>query len=302
MSGCPRTRRRGFTLVELILVTAIIGLLTSLLLPAVQAAREAARQMRCRDQLRQLGLAMQNYHATVGVFPSGFIWPDRTLWSALVLPHLDQEALHGTLEFGAPWDADGSPNQRACSVLVPVFRCPSAGAPEHVDFEGIPGHVPCTYLACASGLVVRESGPSPRAGDADLDGVLFANSRTRVADVSDGTSWTVLVGEALHRFDVQGTDHEGNRQGVDHWCFGTTDELAGVNASEAVGSTGVRINALLEPALTIDEKELCYSSNHPRGAQAAFVDGHVAFFSEDVDRHVWSALGTRAGSEPLTRP
>ena len=101
------------------------------------------------------------------------------MWSAFVLPQLGEEALYSTLEFGASWDKDSSLNERACSVVVSVFRCPSAGAPLHIDFDGIPDRVPCTYLACASGQVVRESGLSPRAGDREMDGVLFNNSRIR---------------------------------------------------------------------------------------------------------------------------
>ncbi|MBN2291891.1 MAG: DUF1559 domain-containing protein [Pirellulales bacterium] len=297
MIGHLRTSHRGFTLVELLVVVAIIGIMTSLLLPAVQSAREAARRSTCLDKLRQLGLAMQNYHVVNRSFPSGFVWPDRTMWSALVLPQLGEEALYSTMEFGVPWDKDNSPNERACSTVVSAFRCPSANAPYHIDFEGIPDRVPCTYLACASGKVIRESGSSCRAGDCNLDGVLFNNSRIRIADIMDGTSYTMIVGESLPRFDVLGFDHEGNHQGVDHWYFGSTDELAGVNASEAVGSTAVEINAVMNPGLTIDEKELCFSSNHPRGVHIVFADGHATFISETIDRNLWSSLGTRAGGE-----
>ncbi len=291
---------RGFSLIELVVVVAIIGTLLSLLLPAVQAARETARRSQCLDNLRQLGLAMQNYHNVNRSFPSGFVWPDRTMWSALVLPQLGQEALYNTLEFGQPWDKDNSPNERACSIVVSIFRCPSAAAPRHIDFEGIPGRVPCTYLGCASGKVVRESGANFRAGDRDLDGVLFNNSRVRIAEITDGTSSTFVAGEALHRYEVQGVDHIGNIQGVDHWYFGSTDDLAGINASEAVGSTAIEINAVFNPDRTIDEKELCFSSNHPGGAHMAFADGHVTFISDKIDDNPWSAMGTRSGGETST--
>lgn len=300
MRGYSRTSHRGFSLIELVVVVAIIGTLLSLLLPAVQAAREAARRSQCMDNLRQLGMAMQNYHGVNRSFPAGFVWPDRTLWSALVLPQLDQEVLYNTLEFGKPWDEDDSPNERACGIMVSVFRCPSAAAPRHIDFEGIPDRVPCTYLACASGNVVQESGSKFCAGNLDLDGVLFNNSRIRIADIKDGTSSTIIVGESLHRYDIQGIDHLGNLQGVDHWYFGSTDDLAGINASEAVGSTAVEINAVFNPDRSIDEKELCFSSNHPGGAFMAYADGHVAFVSETIDRNAWSAMGTRAGGELLS--
>jgi prepilin-type N-terminal cleavage/methylation domain-containing protein/prepilin-type processing-associated H-X9-DG protein len=298
----PHVNRRGFTLVELFMVISIVALLLALLLPGVQATREAARRMECLNRVRQLGLAVHNYHAAHGTLPSGFTWPERAMWSALILPQLDEQELFDSLQFGAPWDEDGSRNERACATWVPVFQCPAAGVARHVDFEGIPGRVPSTYLACASGLVTRESGKGPRAGDADVDGVMFRNSRIRIDQIKDGTARTALIGEALFRLDVQGTDFDGNRQAVDHWCFGTADQLGGINASEAVGSLGVQMNAIDQDNLPIDAKELSLGSNHPSGVQVVFVDGHAASVSRDVDRRVWSAWGTRHGREMLDRP
>ncbi len=154
--------RSAFTLVELLVVITIIAVLLAILLPAIQGAREAARQTHCLNNLKQLALAMQNYHDLHQAFPAGFVWPDRTMWSALILPQLDEQPLYSTLEFGMPWDKDGSFNERACGTVMPVFRCPSAASPEHVDIEGIPGRVPCNYLACASGIVAgsRDQGPA----------------------------------------------------------------------------------------------------------------------------------------------
>jgi prepilin-type processing-associated H-X9-DG protein len=292
-----RSGRVGLTLIELLVVLAIAALMLTLLLPAVQAAREAARRIHCLNHLKQHALAMSVYHEAGGTYPPGFVWPDRTMWSALLLPYLDEEPLYRTLEFGEPWDKDDSPNERACGTVVSIYRCPAAAAPEHVDFEGIPRRVPCTYLVCGTGTVRRESGPPPRAGDRDLDGMLFHNSRIRIAQVTDGTSVTVLLGESLHRYDAQGIDYEGNLQGVDHWYIGASDLLAGINASEALGSTAVPINAVQSPGLPIDERELCFSSRHLGGAQLAFVDGHAEFISDFVDRQVWSDLGTRSGAE-----
>ncbi len=117
-----------------------------------------------------------------------------------------------------------------------------------------------------------------------------------MADITDGTSSTMMLGESLYRYDVQGIDHEGNLQGVDHWYFGTWDYLAGINASETLGSTAIEINAVKNASRTIDEKELCFSSHHPAGAQAAFVDGHAKLMSLGIDRAVWSAAGTRDGT------
>ena len=123
-----------------------------------------------------------------------------------------------------------------------------------------------------------------------------------MADITDGTSATMMLGESLYRYDVQGIDHEGNLQGVDHWYFGTWDDLAGINASETLGSTAIEINAVQNASRTIDEKELCFSSHHPGGAQVAFGDGHVSIIAETIDATVWSALGTRAHGETAQVP
>jgi prepilin-type N-terminal cleavage/methylation domain-containing protein/prepilin-type processing-associated H-X9-DG protein len=296
-----KSRAWGFTLVELLVVIAIIGILVALLLPAVQAAREAARRIQCQNNLRQMAIAVHNYHGAHGNFPSGVIRANRTLWSGLILTQIEQEPLYGTLEFGRPWDEDGSANERACGVYLPVYRCPSSTAPEHVDLQGIVDRVPCTYLACSSGTAARESGPPPLAGQPDSDGVFFADSRVRVADIRDGTSSTVAIGEALFRTDVHGPDHYGIVQIVDHWYIGTPEGFDN-EISEALGSTAAAINSVEIDDLFVDEKELCFSSYHPGGAQLAFADGHVSLVSETIDRHTWSALGTRAGREIAQPP
>lgn len=274
--------RRGFTLVELLTVISIVALLLAIFLPAVQASREAARRVQCLNRLRQMGVALQSHHTAHGALPSGFTWPERTMWSALILPQLGEHALFASLEPGRPWDEDGSPNEKACATVVPVFQCPSARVSPHVDFEGIPGRVPSTYLACASGLVTRESGKGPRAGDSELDGVLFCNSQIRMTDIKDGSAKTIILGETLFRLDVLGTDFDGHLQAVDHWCFGSADELAGINASEAVGSTAIEMNAVDNPDLPIDAKELSFASNHSSGVQLVFGDGHAICVSRDA--------------------
>ena len=117
-------RKRGFTLIELLVVIAIIAILIALLLPAVQQAREAARRTQCKNNLKQLGIAMHNYHDTVNVFPWGFDERE-TLWTAMILPQIEQANLYNTLiwqESGpGNWDAVGSPNTKACSTIIQGF-------------------------------------------------------------------------------------------------------------------------------------------------------------------------------------
>ncbi|HMP78608.1 MAG TPA: DUF1559 domain-containing protein [Pirellulaceae bacterium] len=287
------TVRRGWSLIELLVVVAIIAILVGLLLPAVQFAREAARRASCMNHLKQIGLALINHHDTQGRFPSGFEWPDRTMWSARILPYTEQQHLYDTLEFGQPWDA--GPNMEACGVLIPWMQCPSHPLPPPVWFEGIDNRQAATYLGSATGLTKRESGPGLRVGDPHLDGVLFNNSRVRTRDIIDGTSNTLLVGEAIFDLETRGIDFDGNSQAVDHWYFGSTDQLNGINASECVGSGMARLNFIKRKSETdIDEKELCFGSFHPGVVQFVFADGHVETLSETIEPSVLQRLANRA--------
>jgi prepilin-type N-terminal cleavage/methylation domain-containing protein/prepilin-type processing-associated H-X9-DG protein len=292
-------QKRGFTLVELLVVIAIIGILVALLLPAVQAAREAGRRMQCGNNLHQMAIAAQNYHDTFQVFPSGFILPNQVLWSGLLLPQLEQNTIYDTLDFGASWSS--GPNAAACATLLSVFRCPSAPVVEHTSVQGIVDRVPCTYLGCATGLVPNESGPPPVAGGLDMDGMFFLNSRVKLRDVLDGTSSTVLIGEALFDVNVRGIDYGGTIHIVDHWYIGSP-LINPSEVSESIGSTAVPVNRIFDPNAFIDEKELCFSSRHPGGAQVSFADGHVQMIAATIDAAVWSALGTRAQGEAAQVP
>jgi prepilin-type N-terminal cleavage/methylation domain-containing protein/prepilin-type processing-associated H-X9-DG protein len=286
-------RTRGFSLVELLVVTALIGLLIALLLPAVQSAREAARRVQCQSQLRQLGLGLHQYHDALGSFPPGITWPGRTFWTGHLLAYVEQQGLYDTLDFNLPWNS--GPNHDACGTFLAVFRCPSSIAPRHLDAQGMAARVPCNYLACTSGTATRESGPPPLAGEAGADGIFYVNSATRLADIVDGCSSTVAAGEVVFIYRDHGLDHYGMNQFLDHWYIGTLEGL-GNEISESMGSTGVAINSFALPVF-VDEKELAFSSRHPGGTQVVFADGAVWFIAQTIDRNIWSALGTRNGRE-----
>jgi prepilin-type N-terminal cleavage/methylation domain-containing protein/prepilin-type processing-associated H-X9-DG protein len=288
--------RSGFTLVELLVVLAVIGILLGLLFPAIQAIRESARRTQCSNQIRQQIVALLNFHEANQKFVSGFEWPSRTLWQARLLPYLEQDNLYSTLQFGQPWNTGA--NALACAVPLPVFQCPSQPTVSITDFEGIPDRQPCNYLACATGTLTRESGPAPVVGSPRVDGMLFQNSAVRMADVRDGSTQTIMLGEAIFDYQLIGTDPMGNEQAVDHWYIGSTDELNGINASECLGSAAIRINLFRNKALDdIESKELSFSSYHPAGAMFAFVDGHVEFVRESIGLDILGAWGTRDGGE-----
>ncbi len=299
-------RNLGFTLVELLVVIAIIGVLVALLLPAVQAAREASRRLQCSNTLKQLGLALHEYHDSNRRFPSGVVYPNRVLWSAALLPYLEQGNLYNTLNFSLPFNDGNLPNGAACARYLSCFRCPSSNSPEHVTVQGVTNRVPSNYLGVASGLATRDVGKVPEIlGRLSMDGTLYVNSRTSFASLLDGSSNTLVIGESLFSSDVAGLDSTGTGQIVDHWYIGTNDmgDILGdyiAETSEALGSTAVAINNAADTSIVVDEKELSFTSNHSTGAQFVFGDGHVSFLDKSIDRRTYSAMGTRAGGEVIS--
>jgi len=291
-----RYRTRGVSLVELLVVIAIIAILLGLLLPAVQSAREAARKSQCGNRLRQMGLAFLQFHDVKQRFPPSIYSNSRLMWSGSILPYIEQQNLYDQIDVTKPWN-EGA-NAAVCSTFLPIFRCPSSTAPDTMTAQGLENRVPCDYLVCGSGTDTRESGPGLLAGRPDSDGTFFVDSRTRIAEILDGTSNTIAVGDSFFQFEELDLDYTGYPQYLDRWCVGTLEGV-GNEVSEAMGSTGVAINSH-KLDVFIDEKELAFGSQHPGGVQMGFVDGSVRFFSEDVDRVLWSALGTRRGGEVVT--
>ncbi|NNJ26574.1 DUF1559 domain-containing protein [Alienimonas chondri] len=321
LHGPPR--RTGFTLIELLVVIAVIAILVSLLLPAVQQAREAARKSQCRNNLKQIGLAMHNYQSTHRRFP--FAWDDHgTGWSALILPQLDRQPLYDTLTFredGAGSYSANGPNETACGTLIPTFRCPSMSAPEHVETSsGIPNRVPSAYSACISSETWFDSSngaekdgidfywdpnwvdPNPGADDlpvftdARQNGMFWGNSAASFRDCRDGTTQTLLVGEVW-----TDPDFLQDGQAMDHWSIGSP-QLDATNtneASEFVASTAVPLNAWLDPLASGFMKEASFGSEHSGGAFLGLVDGSVQFVADSVDFDAYQALGSRNGGEVI---
>jgi prepilin-type N-terminal cleavage/methylation domain-containing protein/prepilin-type processing-associated H-X9-DG protein len=341
-TGVKALRREGFTLVELLVVIAIIGVLVALLLPAVQAAREAARRSQCLNNLKQIGLGAQNYHGVFERFPWGAVNHEGSLWSYYTMPYMEQGTIMNLTNLGAkngeltddglqwaypgPYNrttimADkGSRNLIACETNVSVYQCPSAGFSPNgqYDISHDGWHVmqrqPCSYIGNASGLVINQNGIEPVLLNRHdkmkkLDGVLFGQSEVGLKHITDGSSNTLLVGEAAHdtaEVDrVGGTQSEsglGNRK--DHWYFGSDDVDTGpsYDLSEALGSTAVPINfqnqggAALCTTVSSPEcqkLQLSFGSLHPGGMNAVKCDGSVEFINESIDEIAWRDLGTR---------
>lgn len=319
---CPpsKSKTAAFTLVELLVVIAIIGILIGMLLPAVQSVREAARRIQCANNVKQQSLAMLNYESAHRHFPAGFTLEGRAMWSAFILPFIDQQNLYQTIDLNGPWTpfrGASEGNILSQGVWLDFMRCPSATIAES-ETDSISGidKVPSCYLACASGLLAFEAGDFPWAGMdrsgefKESDGVFFAGSRTSMARITDGTSNTILLGETLPNQFLVGVDRGGNLQKVDHWYIGS-DEISGMNVlntrnsnevSECLGSTACPINSLfMGDETTIDEKELSFGSQHNSGVNMGYADGHVRFVSDSVSSSVWSAVGSVSGGEVNTQ-
>ncbi len=308
-------RKRGFTLIELLVVIAIIAILIALLLPAVQQAREAARRTQCKNNLKQLGLAMHNYHDTVNRFPFGFDERE-TLWSAMILPQIEQANLYNTLiwqEGGAGnWDSAGSPNTAACGTLIDAFRCPSMAVPEYVTNNNIPNRVPISYRACSSSNAASDdlstipAAVTPKIAlelQSGLDGMFYGCSSKRMRDLTDGTSNTIMIGESY-------TDptYVKDGQGMDYWAFGAPQtggwdcipgDLGGTEYSEGLGSCFSKINSRKDPTIAGVLMEMSFGSYHVGGAQFVLADGSVRFISENIDMNLYRGLGSISGGEVL---
>ena len=289
MKTClPQQNKRGFTLIELLVVIAIIAILIALLLPAVQQAREAARRSECKNNLKQIGLALHNYHDTHRILPPGFnvdLVVANTAtgngglgWSGSILPGLDQTNVYNTLDFKATW-ASGD-NEKACATYLSVYRCPSDTTVSHRDHDQIDNRVPTSYLACFSGT----RGSDSEANVTDADGTFFLNSSIRLRDITDGTSNTIAAGECVNNFD----------EFKDHFYIGSTSiggwDGAPREYSEYVASTGVPMNTT---------NEVCFGSLHVGGAHFLLLDGSVRFISENMSQTIYSYLGSRDDGEVI---
>ena len=308
-----RPHTRAFTLIELLVVIAIIAILIALLLPAVQQAREAARRTQCKNNLKQIVLALHNYHDTLEVFPFGFDERE-TLWSAMILPQIEQSNLYNTLiwqESGpGNWNANGSPNEAACGKLIEAFRCPSMAVNEHHTNQGIPDRVPVSYRASSGSNAISDdlstipAGYSPKIAlelQTGLDGPFFGCSSTRMRDFLDGTSNTILIGESYTE-----PTYVRDGQGMDYWLLGAPQtggwdcrpgDRGGTEYSEGLGSTFGRMNSRLDPTVPGVIAELTFGSYHVGGAQFGLADGSVKFISENIDMDTYHALGSIKGGE-----
>ena len=299
----------AFTLVELLVVIAIIGILVSLLLPAVQAARESARITRCKNHLKQLGVALLLHHDAVGNLPLG--WDDEGLgWSAEVLPYMEHQNEYDQITIingNIDW-SDGASNEDLLGLVIEEFRCPSMDQPlwlqDGSGSKAIARRVPASYGACASSEVTSDSiwsavPGTPSFQDADYrhDGIFYGHSATLLKDITDGLSQTIMLGE---RHTAPELKIDGNT--MDYWSIGSPQIDAGNEWSEFVGGTGVAFNSWRNADYTGWQVEIAFGSWHNGLAQFVYADGSVHALGDGIDQHVYAALGSRNGEEVAPPP
>lgn len=321
--------KRGFTLVELLVVIAIIGILIALLLPAIQAAREAARRSQCANNLKQLGLALQNYHGTHGRFPiNQSNIGNRASRLVLLLPFVEQQALHSKINFSAsvPGQAVVGTTQLQQTVIS-NFICPS----ESLDPPVIPtGKLAITSYACSIGAQYMQSWvgcnmstivtyPAPldangdgedpfnrgnvrsdNGGSSIISGPFgrgwYSPWAAKFASITDGTSNTIAMGEI--RMFCNGYDWDQTRS----WAFGDAlwyGTTAPINFPTCPGESGYTGTGCSKRDWQNFNTNFGFKSQHPGGAQFVFCDGSVTFLSETINMLTYQRLGDRHDGQPI---
>ena len=321
-------RERAFTVIELLVVIAIIAVLIGLFLPAVQAAREAARRVQCQNNLKQIGLAMHVYHDVWLSFPPAYLAPhafspNRPVtdfeigsgwaWGTLILPYLEQRPIYDAANFDFSYgSADGtnsqgilglSVNRTVMRTSLAAFLCPSDGSGEGpIDLGFRSAHVfgsPGQYIASTGWM---DSSQYQIEGT----GVLYPNSRVALGDVSDGTSATFMIGERSRNLA------DAAWSGV-LWSYSSPAPLCTkrgwpVNSCVGVmfllmGRTGPRSDIVSGSVPAGNTPNYpgagpdCFWSRHPGGCQFQLCDGSVRFIKETVAPRIFQALATRGGGE-----
>ncbi len=291
-------RQRGFTLIELLVVIAIIAILIALLLPAVQQAREAARRSSCKNNFKQVGLALHNYHDTHKTFPigaaiaagcSGLSGNHMFSWGVHILPYLDQANVYNNINFSGQAFVATNFTSSSCLSTVQPYICPTNPHPDVIvnragTFAGaladglgrtdMGGVADSVDWRCNNGTGVR---PTPTG-----NGVLFGISSVQFRDITDGTSNTLLVGEVTGSLSPTGLN--GNfYTGYD--VFSTSNGINSIDTVPGGGSFGFRPQG--------------FSSYHVGGCHFLLCDGSVRFISENIDQGLLAGITTRAGGEVI---
>ncbi len=313
--GARIAKPLGFTLIELLVVIAIIAVLIGLLLPAVQAAREAARRSQCVNNLKQIGIAIHNYQGAIGSFPPGYSsrWKldggdEGTAqddighgwgWASMILPYMEQPAVFNAINFGLTMTLPD--NVTAQTIRFSSYLCPSDSVKQLIPVRNEENTETVYTVASANYVGVfgtGEIGETPGRGN----GMFFRNSRLGFGDITDGTSQTFFVGERSH--DLSYVTWTG--RAIGGWLFTTASFEGGTNKFDpepeesftmilgpVESGEGEGPRTPNYPSAHVED----YWSHHPGGVNFLFGDGSVHFIKDSINGSVYHSLATRAGGE-----
>jgi prepilin-type N-terminal cleavage/methylation domain-containing protein/prepilin-type processing-associated H-X9-DG protein len=295
---------RAFTLIELLVVIAVIGVLVALLLPAGQAAREAARRAQCVNNLKQIGLALHGYEGIQQTLPPGYVsafdaagtdlgpgWG----WAAMVLPQMEQSPLFAAINFGL--DIEVPANSTARLIVVGSLLCPSDRVMPSwpvVNRDILTGAAIQVICQVAPSNYVGMNGTSEPGPDGE--GVLFRDSRIAFRDITDGLSQTIAVGERSHLL------------GPATWAGAVTGALLYDDDGDNIGTADLETapgmilghsGEGIGPGSNRSEPNQFYSLHSGRGVNFLFADGHVSYLKSTMNYKSYVGLSTRGGGEVI---
>jgi prepilin-type N-terminal cleavage/methylation domain-containing protein/prepilin-type processing-associated H-X9-DG protein len=346
-----RTNRRGFTLVELLVVIAIIGILIALLLPAVQAAREAARRSQCLSSIRQLGLACLNFESSKRRYPSALYNENGSQYAgpwgyiAIITPYMEDAALHDLIEFKVRWDYSPNDTRGVAKTNIAITKCPSQDVQEPIAVfnkddgtagmdtqrahyyavmggksdDTCPGVAPWELTSCGG------FGYAKNGGEA-TNGIMYPASKTKVSDVTDGTSKTFLIGECSWDYVANtpgqkpsappgwyaGEEFYGNdslsqgfldgsafigpngqmsKNGSGFWMCNALNLRYGI--MEATFYVDPATNKPLNATQQSKHNDVSFGSKHVSGCNFCMADGSARYVSRTTDLSVLKAFANR---------
>ena len=334
-----RFRRRAFTLIELLVVFAIIAVLIALLLPAVQQAREAARRSQCKNNMKQLGLALHNYHDVFNRFCYGSIaqlgaWRNDYNSSGrfdggqvMLFPYMDQAPLYNSLSpgfntTGSGFSYSGTGPWLNRYTIIPSMTCPSSPYSPFGSGLGFHGNYNLSVgpQSCQGGIGSATIDPVD-SGGVNRSGMFYAVSKVGMKDVTDGSSNTLMLGEILTvdtKWNVNGAGGYGQSTNVDN-RGSIYSNLGGMpnlfsqlytpntTIADQTYSCPTSVTNVRAPCVTMAASGSGFARNgwvsarsfHTGGVHVAMGDGAVRFISDNINLGTWQALGTRAGNEVL---